>query len=175
MRVWQARHAVRNTLYLSHSSAHLPFQNTPVPGIMNRPRVIVADDYEPAHEIYRKALEPDFDVLATVTDGEAVIQAALENAPDVVVLDVSMPVLDGFAAARQLRRKLPSIKIVFLTMHGERAYVEEAIKLGAEGYVLKRATLTKLLEAIRAVLEGQTYFPDLNLANAKRASEGCAT
>ncbi len=126
---------------------------------MQRARVILADDYEPAHEIYRKLLGPDIEVLAAVSDGPAAVQAAQAHALDLLLLDVEMGKMSGFAVARWLKRHMPGIKIVFLTMHAERAYMDEAAGIGADGYVVKRNAVAELLQAVRTVLAGSTHFP----------------
>jgi DNA-binding NarL/FixJ family response regulator len=131
---------------------------------MNRPRLVLVDDYEPAHEIYRRLLEPEVDVVAAVSDGEAALRAAEAHGPDLMVLDIEMGAMNGFSVARWLKKHMPGIKIVFLTMHAEPAYIKEAAAIGGEGYVFKRNAATELLETVRAVLAGSTHFPVLRTA-----------
>lgn len=126
---------------------------------MPRARVVLVDDYEPAHEMYQSLLEPEVEVVAAVCDAKEAQSAAKAQAPDLMILDIEMGTPNGFFVARWLKQHTPEIRIVFLTMHAERAYVDEAIKIGANGYVVKRNASADLLLAVRAVLTGGTYFP----------------
>jgi len=128
---------------------------------MKRPRVLLADDHILVLEGIRKLIEGEVDVVGAVEDGQAVLDAAHELRPDVIVLDISMPRVNGVEAARRLRKTLPSAKLIFLTMHGDPAYVAEALRLGASGYVLKSSASSELLEAIRQALKGRTYLTPL--------------
>lgn len=128
---------------------------------MKKPRVVVADDHAILSEGLRGLLEPEFEVQATVEDGRALVAAAEKLRPEVVVLDISMPLLNGIEAARQLKRADPGIKLVFLTMHSDVSHVREAFRAGACAYVLKRSASTELLTAIRAVLKGRSYLSPL--------------
>lgn len=126
---------------------------------MKPARVILADDYEPAHELYRHLLEPEVEILAAVCDGTAAVAAAEARHPDLMLLDIEMGAMSGFSVARWAKEHMPQVKIVFVTMHGDEAYIEEAAKVGADGYVLKKNAVGELLRAVRAVLEGGSYFP----------------
>ena len=128
---------------------------------MRRPRVLLADDHALVVEGLRRLLERDFDLVGAVTDGRTVIAAAERLRPDVILLDISMPNLNGIDAARQLTRLVPDSKVVFVTMHGDPAYVAEAFRAGASGYLLKRCAARELIEAIRAVLAGRSYVTPL--------------
>lgn len=128
---------------------------------MNRPRILLADDHALVAEGIRKLLEPDFDVVATVEDGHALVRAARELRPDVVLLDISMPLLNGIDAARQLKRMLPQTRLVFLTMHAEADYVAAALEAGASAYLLKSSAPAELVPAIRDALAGRTYITPL--------------
>ena len=128
---------------------------------MRRPRVLLADDHALVVEGLRRLLEGDFDLVGAVTDGRTVIAAAERLRPDVILLDISMPNLNGIDAARQLTRLVPDSKVVFVTMHGDPAYVAEAFRAGARGYLLKRCAARELIEAIRAVLAGRSYVTPL--------------
>src|SRR6185436_7970882 len=99
------------------------------------------------------------ELLGTVENGEALVDAAVLSEPDVIIVDISMPILNGFDAVRRLKKKGVQAKIVFLTMHADSALVAEAIRCGASGYVLKHSAGEELLSAIRLVLEGKTFFP----------------
>ncbi len=124
---------------------------------MNKPRILLADDHTLFVEALHNVLEPEFKLVGEVGDGRALLEAAPRLQPDVILLDLSMPLLNGIDAAYQLRRLLPDAKLLFLSMHGDATYVTEAFRAGAAGYVLKRSTATELLQAIRAVLRGQLY------------------
>lgn len=128
---------------------------------MTKPRILVADDHTLFVEALQKVLEPELELVGSVGDGRALLEAAPRLAPDVILLDLSMPLLNGIDAAQQLRRLVPKTKIVFLSMHGDPTYVTEAFRAGASGYVLKRANATELLQAIRAALRGQMYVSPL--------------
>lgn len=128
---------------------------------MKRPRVLLADDHTLVLEGFRRLLEPEFDIAGVVEDGLAVLEAARTLKPDVVLLDISMPRLNGIDAARQLRRLVPRTRIIFVTMHADPAYVREAFRAGASGYVLKRSAATELAAAIRAALADRFYVTPL--------------
>jgi DNA-binding NarL/FixJ family response regulator len=122
-----------------------------------RPRLLLADDHDLLLEAFRRLLEPEFTVLGGVTNGEALIAAALEHKPDVIVCDVAMPRLSGLQAAQRIRAQLPSMRFVFLTMHDDAELAAEAFRVGASAYVLKSSPAEELLQAIRAALSGQKY------------------
>ena len=100
---------------------------------MNRPRLLIADDHTIVLEGLRKLLELDFEVVGMVEDGRAMVNAAQQLAPDVVLLDISMPLLNGIEAAKQLKKLLPTIKLVFLTMHSDIEYIREAFRAARVG------------------------------------------
>jgi DNA-binding NarL/FixJ family response regulator len=128
---------------------------------MRKSRILLADDHTLFVEALHKVLEADFELVGSVGDGRALLQAAPRLQPDAILLDLSMPLLNGIDAARQLRRLLPDCKLVFLSMHGDPTYVTEAFRAGASGYVLKRANATELIQAIKAGLRGQFYVSPL--------------
>lgn len=128
---------------------------------MKKPRILLADDHTLFVEALQKVLETDFDLVGSVGDGRALLEAAPRLQPDVILLDLSMPLLNGLDAAPQLHRLVPDSKLVFLSMHGDPTYVTEAFRAGASGYVLKRANATELIQAIRAALRGQLYVSPL--------------
>lgn len=131
-----------------------------------RPRVLLADDHSLVAAGISKLLETDFDLLGTVGDGRALVAAAQSENPDVVLTDISMPMLNGLEATRQLRATLPSCKVVFLTVHSDSAYVREAFRAGGSGYVLKRCAAEELPRAIREVLGNNLYLTPLINQNA---------
>ena len=124
---------------------------------MKRPRIVIADDHTLVLEGLRKILEEEYDVVGTAEDGRTLLSMAQQHNPDVVVLDISMPQLNGLDAARQLHKQLPACKIIFLTMHADPTYAKEAFQSGASGYLLKRSAATELILAIQAVLKDQFY------------------
>lgn len=128
---------------------------------MTKPRLLLADDHSLVIEGIRRILEDHCEVVGTVEDGRALVDAAATLHPDVVLLDISMPLLNGIDAARRLKQQQPEIKIIFVTMHADRAYVTEAFKAGASGYLLKRSAGTELLQAIEFVLGGNSYVTPL--------------
>jgi DNA-binding NarL/FixJ family response regulator len=128
---------------------------------MTRSSVLVADDHTLFVEALQKVLEPEFEIVGSVADGRALLDIAPRLEPDVILLDLSMPLLNGIDAAQQLRRVAPNAKVVFLSMHGDPTYVTEAFRAGASGYVLKRAKASELIQAIRTALRGQTYISPL--------------
>jgi DNA-binding NarL/FixJ family response regulator len=125
---------------------------------MSKPSILLADDHTLFVEALHNVLEPEFTLVGEVGDGRALLEAAPRLLPDVILLDLSMPLLNGIDAAYQLKRLVPNTKLLFLSMHGDATYVTEAFRAGAAGYVLKRSTATELLQAIRAVLRGQLYL-----------------
>jgi DNA-binding NarL/FixJ family response regulator len=128
---------------------------------MSRPSVLLADDHTLLLEAFQKLLEEDCDVVGMVGDGRALIAAALKLRPDVVVVDVAMPLLNGLDAARQIKQLLPETRIVFLTMNEDPDLAAEAFRAGASGYLLKRSAASELLTAIREVVQRRSYVTPL--------------
>ncbi len=124
----------------------------------NRPRILIADDHNLVAELCKRLLENDFDVVGTVADGRALVRAAAELKPDVIVVDVAMPVLNGLDAGRQIKKTLPTVKLVFLTMNPDADVAAEAFARGASGYLLKTCAATEMVMAVRAVIRGKTYL-----------------
>jgi len=127
---------------------------------MNHPRLLLADDCTDNAELLRGLLQPEFDVIAIVEDGHALVTAAERLAPDVIVADISMPGLDGITAAAVIRRTNPTARIVFVTVHNEPAMVERGLATGALGYVLKLAAGDELAIAVRAALRGERHVSE---------------
>jgi len=123
-----------------------------------KPRVLLADDHESVRREIRAILTPEFDVVGAVADGEALIEAVETLKPDVVVLDVSMPVMGGIEAAKRLNELYPEGKVVFLSIHQNPAIVQEALSTGALGYVFKISADADIVEAVRKALEGHTFL-----------------
>ena len=125
---------------------------------MIRPRVLVADDYPSLLEATAALLKPQFDVVGSATDGATLVSEALRLLPDVIVTDITMPVLSGIDAAHQLQESAFSAKIVFLTVHSEAPFIKACVAEGALGYVLKSHMRAHLIPAIQAALVGRTYI-----------------
>jgi DNA-binding NarL/FixJ family response regulator len=123
-------------------------------------RILLADDHVTMRHGLRLLIDsqPDMRVISEASDGAAALHNAISLNPDVVVLDISMPGMNGLAAARALRRKLPAVAIVTLTRHAEDAYVQELLRAGVAGYVLKQSAPAELLQAIRAAAAGGQYL-----------------
>ena len=124
---------------------------------MYRPRVLLAEDHAGTAERLRGLLRAEFDVIASVEDGDALVNAAERLSPDVIVTDIAMPGLDGIEAVVLIRRHDPNVRIVFVTVHAELMLIEAGLEAGALGYVLKDAAGDDLVAAIRAALSGRQY------------------
>ena len=122
-----------------------------------RYRAIIADDDPMFRYALSAMLEESCEVIAEAENGLAAIQAAEALHPDLVFLDISMPVLNGFQAAVQFRRDLPSVRIIFVSSHSDKAYVEQAFLSGAQAYVIKGSAVFQISEAIQAVMEGRMF------------------
>ena len=131
---------------------------------MEKPRLLLADDHQLLVDGLRKLLEPEFQLEATVADGRAAVATFERLRPNLVLLDIGLPLLNGIEAARQIKRIDPSARILFVTMKTDNIYIEEALSTGASGYVLKQAAARELVDAIRAALEGRIYIsPQIEL------------
>src|SRR5690348_5543376 len=119
---------------------------------MKRPRVLLADDHRMLREAFARLLESDCDVVGAVADGRAALEAARQLRPDIVVLDIAMPLLNGLDAARQLKREMPDVEVIFLTVSEDPDLVAEAFRAGASGFLLKNSAASELLQAIQEVL-----------------------
>ena len=121
------------------------------------PRVLLADDHLMVAEALKSLLTPEFDLVGVVEDGRALIEAAGELRPDVIVADVTMPHLNGIDALVRLRQQGDQTPVVFLTMHRDVSFARRALDAGASGFVLKHSAPAELVTAIRAALQGKTY------------------
>jgi DNA-binding NarL/FixJ family response regulator len=128
---------------------------------MKLPRVILADDHTILLEALRKLLESKCEVTGIATNGRTLLKMARVQTPDVIVLDVMMPILNGLEAARQLKSEMPEVKIIFLTMNEDPDIAQEALHLGASGYLLKKSAATELFKAIREARSGRMYVTPL--------------
>lgn len=140
-------------------------------------RVLLADDHSVVLQGLRRILErPGFEVVGAVENGRALVEAEAKLSPDVIVADISMPLLNGIEALRQIRKQNPKAKVIFLSMHPEVIYAVEAMKAGARGYLIKSADDEELILAIEKVLAGEVYVtpslekPVLNRLRAPRMS-----
>ena len=128
---------------------------------MSKPRIIIADDHTLLVEAFEKLLAADCEVVAKVADGRALVAAVDEHHPDVVVLDLAMPLLNGLDAGRQIKHKHPSTRLVFVTMNEDPDLAAEAFRGGASAYLLKRSAGAELLTAIREAMKGRSYVTPL--------------
>jgi DNA-binding NarL/FixJ family response regulator len=124
----------------------------------NRSRILIADDHTLVAELCKQLLETEFDVVGTVSDGHALVRAAGELKPDVVVVDVAMPNLNGLDAGQQVKQMLPAVKLIFLTMNPDIEIAAEAFRRGANGYLLKTCAAAELVLGVRDVLRGKSYL-----------------
>jgi len=130
---------------------------------MTKPRILIADDHSIVLAGLCKLVEADGEgeVVGTAEDGRALVEEAQKLRPDIILLDISMPLLNGLDAARQIRKLVPECKLIMLTMHATPTYAAEAFKAGVSGYLIKRSAASELKHAIQAVLRGQHYMTPL--------------
>jgi DNA-binding NarL/FixJ family response regulator len=128
---------------------------------MKKPRVLLADDHKIVLEGLKSLLGGEFEVVGSVEDGRALVDQAAALHPDVIVVDISMPKLNGIEAARQIKKTDKDVKIVFLTMHLDATYAADAFEAGASGFVLKHSAPSELTTAIHEAMKGQTYVSPL--------------
>ncbi len=124
---------------------------------MVRTRILLADDHMMIAAGLQKLLEPHYDVVGSVVDGRALLKAAAKLKPDVVLLDIAMPLLNGLDASRELKKTMPGIKLIFLTMNTDPDIASEAFRIGAAAYLLKTSQPSELLQAIHDVVRGTSY------------------
>ena len=124
---------------------------------MGKPRVLLADDHSLVLEAFKKLLEAEFDIVGTATDGRMLLGLAPQLKPDVTILDLGMPLLNGMDAGRELKRLLPKTKIIVLTMSEDYELASLALREWASGYLLKKSAGGELVKAVREVLRGQSY------------------
>ena len=124
----------------------------------SRPRILIADDHTLVAEAFKTFLATDFDVIATVQDGRTLVETALSLRPDVILTDIAMPLLNGLDAADRIKRALPDVKLIFVTLHRDPSLVAEAFRHRASGYLLKTSAASELMVAISQALRGKTYL-----------------
>jgi DNA-binding NarL/FixJ family response regulator len=133
---------------------------------MTRPRILMADDHAMLLDAFRALLEPEFDVVGAVPDGRRLLEEFTRLHPDVVLLDIAMPLLNGLDAGRQLKALRKSVKLIYLTMNPDPDLAGEALRLGASGYVLKSSAFQELKQAIHEALRGRSYITPLIAGDA---------
>ncbi len=145
---------------------------------MRKARVLLADDHGMLLEAFEQLLQPDFEVVGTVGNGHALLTAAEELKPDVIVLDIAMPQMNGMVAARRLKQTMPEVKLIFLTVNEDADFASEAMRIGASGYLLKSSAASELFQAIEVALKGKSYVTPLimqemvaSFANDRQAGE----
>lgn len=137
-----------------------------------RTRVLLADDHTLVLEGLSKLLQKEFDLVGTASSGAEAVEMAVTLLPDVVLMDISMPGLNGIDAARQLRERVPKVKVVAVTMHNNTTYVREAMKAGMAGYVLKQSAASELATAVHAVMRNDRYItPALTETGGRNGTE----
>jgi len=124
---------------------------------MKRIRILLADDHKIFLNGLRSLLEPGFEIVGMVEDGRTLVSSVQKLRPDVIVVDISMPLLNGIEAVRQIKKLNPQVKVVFLTMHADVTYAIRAFEGGASGFVLKHSASSELLTAISEAIKGRTY------------------
>lgn len=143
---------------------------------MKKVRILLADDHAMICAGFQKLLEPEYEVVGTVGDGRALLKAADELKPDLVLVDIGMPLLNGLDAARELKKRMPKLKLIFLTMNPDSDVASEALRIGASAYLLKNSHGDELLKAVRDVVRGMSYVaPQIRQAMKERFNENPRT
>ena len=127
----------------------------------NRATILIADDHMLVAEACRRLLEPEFEVVGTVSDGRALLRATAELRPNIVILDIAMPQLNGLDAGEQIKKEYPATKTIYLTMNSQPEVAAEAFHRGGSGYVLKHCSAEELIIAVRRVLRNESYLSPL--------------
>lgn len=149
---------------------------------MSRTRILIADDHEMVVQAFKQLLASSHEIVGTVTDGQALVKAAIDLSPDIILADLTMPQLNGLDAIERIKRQLPRIRLIALTQQEDVDTAAEAIRRGASGFVLKSSAPTELFEAIAEVLKGRVYVspkltgapPAVFAADAMRSARGGA-
>ena len=136
----------------------------------SRPRILIADDHTLVAEAFKKLLANDFEVVAAVHDGRTLVEIAQKLHPDVILVDIGMPLLNGLEAAQRIKRTLPDVKVVYVTINNDPDLIAEAFRRGASGFVPKTAAVSELLSAIYKALNGEFYVsPQLKAFHEAKA------
>ncbi|MEE9296345.1 MAG: response regulator transcription factor [Phycisphaerae bacterium] len=136
---------------------------------MTRPRIVLADDHKMLTEAFVNLLAVDYDIVASTANGRDLVEAVKRHKPDLVIVDISMPMLNGLDACRQIKLALPDVKVIFLTVNEDPELVAEAFRCGASGYVLKNCAVSELTEAIEQALCDRSYVTPLITEGAVNA------
>jgi DNA-binding NarL/FixJ family response regulator len=139
---------------------------------MKRTRLLLADDHKIILDGLRSLLESEFEIAGTAGDGRALVAATEQLRPDVIVVDISMPLLNGIEAVRQIKKLDKQVKVIFLTMHPDVTYAIRAFEAGASGYVLKHSASSELLTAIHEAIKGRTYVTPMIAGELLQAYQG---
>ena len=134
---------------------------------MHNARILLADDHKEIRDKVRRYLEAEFDVIDAVENGRALLDAAAMSDPDVCLLDISMPELDGIETANQLKENGSKAKVIFLTVHEDSDFLQAALKTGASGYVIKRRMASDLNRAVKEALAGRIFISSSVVSNAR--------
>ena len=137
----------------------------------NAQRILIAEDHSFLAEAFKQVLETDYYVVATVSDGRAMVRTALEMKPDLVIVDIAMPQLNGLDAGEQLKKELPKVKLLYVSMHFDADMAAEAFRRGGSGYLPKTCGLSELKTAVHKVLNGERYLSPLI---ARKSVDGLA-
>jgi DNA-binding NarL/FixJ family response regulator len=125
---------------------------------MKRARILLADDHALMLDGFSNLLQSKYTVVGTAEDGKALVEAAIRLNPDLIILDITMPILNGIDAAREIRKRLPDVKLLFVTMHSSPTYLHAALEAGASGYAVKSSGRSEILAAVDSVLAGGRYI-----------------
>jgi DNA-binding NarL/FixJ family response regulator len=136
---------------------------------MYRPRVLIADDHAMLREAFQKFLERDCHVVGSVADGRALLDLAPKVRPDIIVLDISMPLLNGLDAGLQLKQMMPQVKLIFLTVSCDSDFVKQAFRNGASAYLLKNCAVAELYKAVESVMRGKSYVTPLVMQGSEKS------
>ena len=148
---------------------HVQLEKNALPASDRRARLLLADDHSLISAAFENLLKPRFDVVETCRDGLTLLASAEKHSPDFIILDISMPRLNGLDAARRLRKILPQCRLLFLTMNDDPSTAAEAFRIGASGYLLKTSHVDELFQAIEQILLGRTYITPLIAEGMVRA------
>ena len=125
---------------------------------MKRARILLADDHALMLDGFSNLLQSKYTIVGTAEDGKALVEAAIRLNPDLIILDITMPILNGIDAAREIRKHLPDVKLLFVTMHSSPTYLHAALEAGASGYAVKSSGRSEILAAVESVLGGSRYI-----------------
>lgn len=142
----------------------------------SRPRIIIADDHAVIADAFARLLANEFEVIATVHDGRSLISAAQTLQPDVIPVDIGMPLLNGLEAAKQIKGTVPEVKVIYITVNRDEEIVEEALRRGASGYLSKTATPSELVDAIHSAMNGKVYVsPICSASKSPQSTQSSVT